>query len=1289
MFRPLGIATVQWLLLVATLEAQPVEGWHWRSFTSRDGLAESWVGKVTRGPTGRLWISHGTVDGLTVFDGYSMAKVSSPGPRLRVVEGFGGEAWASVWGDRQLEVRGLQRFDGQIWKTAWIAEPRSLPLSCEGQIVALAEGRALVLTPSSVLEVDARSGVARAILEASRRKIGTFLTLRPALAGGIWVTGSGGAGRLDGTRKQWSETALPPDLFNLDFPQEGQPGDLWGVASWRRDATIPQDARAVVRLVGSRFEVVSRSPGVPSLAGGWPGTDGGYWLLRSTRDDARLSHVQDGVEREAPPNKLLSRMVKDVLIDPDGGFWMATGLGLARVAPASWREPPGLPVHEGHFGSILSDTEGRLLVLHETGLLVRRGERWTHHGLPRRNLWMNITQGLVLLGDGRVAVQATAPGLLLYDPRRDAFATVPFDEQRTIIAMAPARDHGVWLVTASAANDYRVDRWDGATFRTMVSSEAARPLGEIRSLLEASDGALWIGGITGQVGRLSGDQLQIFGPAEGYGGGGAFSLLEVAPGRLWLGERTGVREFDGRQFTLVRDGLETVRAMVRSRDGVIWVASGDGLHRFKEGSWLDLGTEDGLPDAACHEVYEDADARLWVGTTNGFRLHHPEADRDPPRTELPNSAPGGEVSPRGEVQLVFGGRDRWDATPIVGLLFSHRLDGATWTPFQKEAGARLRALAPGPHHFEVRSMDRSGNVDPLGAALDFRVLLPWYREPAVLALVGIVVLALGLLGVSLVQRYTTLDRLVGERTSALDAANRELRQSEERLRLVIDAVPELVAWKGRDGRYLGANQAFAVAVGRRHPDEVIGLREQDFLAIGEEADSLAAACREVMESGVPHPRHLDTVHLASGLASLEISRVPLHDHEGRVVGVMVAATDVTSRQQGERERERLELALNQAQRLEAIGMLAGGVAHDFNNVLTVISGHTALLARRVGPEHVAAKDVARIGEAAERASALTRQLLAFSRGQVLQPRVLDINQVVSGLAPMLSRLIGEDVELRTHLDPGLRHVLADPAKLEQVIMNLAGNARDAMPAGGRLVLETANVELEASYPRHHPGMPLGSYVMLAATDTGSGMAPEVLDHVFEPFFTTKPAGQGTGLGLATVYGIVKQSGGDVWVYSEPGKGTTFKIYLPATSQLLEKPPSRADSGMAARATATVLLVEDEPALRELVEETLGEGGYTVIAASRADEALERAAAHPGPIDLLLTDVIMPGISGPVLARRLLDLRPDTRVVFMSGYTANTLGQQGVNEQEVLEKPFTPAALLRKIESVLKDRASDG
>jgi len=381
--------------------------------------------------------------------------------------------------------------------------------------------------------------------------------------------------------------------------------------------------------------------------------------------------------------------------------------------------------------------------------------------------------------------------------------------------------------------------------------------------------------------------------------------------------------------------------------------------------------------------------------------------------------------------------------------------------------------------------------------------------------------------------------------------------------------------------------------------------------------------------------------------------------------------------------EKAEEQLRQAQKMEAIGRLAGGVAHDFNNLLTAMVGYADLL-KETGPTPVQAEMIAQIDGAAERASALTRQLLAFGRRQVMAPRVLDPGKVIREIAPLIERIVGESIELRILAAPDGVRVRVDPTQLEQVLVNLIANARDAMPVGGILTVEVAEVDLDASYVETHPEAVPGRHVMIAITDTGAGMDDEVRRQIFEPFFTTRVGWGGTGLGLATVYGIVKQSGGTINVYSEPGKGSVFKVYLPKVDELLEPTEPAPSEAPLVGAGETVLLAEDDPAVRALVLLALSRAGYTVLEADGGPAARELASQHEGRIDLLITDVVMPGISGRQLALELVERRPGIRTLFVSGYTEDTIIHHGVLDADVafLAKPFTPSILLGKIRQIL-------
>jgi len=419
------------------------------------------------------------------------------------------------------------------------------------------------------------------------------------------------------------------------------------------------------------------------------------------------------------------------------------------------------------------------------------------------------------------------------------------------------------------------------------------------------------------------------------------------------------------------------------------------------------------------------------------------------------------------------------------------------------------------------------------------------------------------------------------------------------------------------------------------------------------------------------------------IVTVEMSGRPVHDSSGELLYFEVIVEDVS-------HQRTVEHRLRHLQKMEAVGRLAGGIAHDFNNVLGVIAGYAEMLADKAGGDSQISAMARDISKAAERGGTLTRQLLAFSRQQVLQPRIVNVGDHIKGIEDLLRRVLGEDIHLSVDIGDHPIHLRADPTQLEQVIMNLVVNARDAMPSGGRLSIEVSGVTLDEEYCSRNLDAHPGSYARIAIGDTGCGMTSEVLARLFEPFFTTKEAGKGTGLGLATVYGILKQSGGHVTVYSEVGEGTTFKVHLP----LSEEPASVGDAPVfntvVPNGTETVLLVEDEDSMRQLAIEYLRGKGYSVLGAGDPDAAIAIASKHSGPIHMLLTDVILPGISGVKLAERLAATHPHMRVLYVSGYTADAIvhhGGQGPNFA-FLSKPFSLSALARKIRSVLDEHASD-
>ncbi len=505
--------------------------------------------------------------------------------------------------------------------------------------------------------------------------------------------------------------------------------------------------------------------------------------------------------------------------------------------------------------------------------------------------------------------------------------------------------------------------------------------------------------------------------------------------------------------------------------------------------------------------------------------------------------------------------------------------------------------------------------------------------------------------------------------------DRQLYEYRTRLASIIDSSEDAIIGKDLNGIITSWNRG-AQSIYGYSAEEMVG-RSVAILAPDDRADEIPAILRKIRNGETVS--HFESIRVTKDGRHLNISLTvsPIRDTDGSIIGASVIGRDITA-------NKRAEDQLRQAQKMEAIGRLAGGVAHDFNNILGIITACGELLQSRIAAQTGATQYLDNIRKAADRGATLTRQLLVFSRQQVVQPTVVDLNQRLRETSKLLRPLMGDDVEVVVLNRTPSSLVEADPVQLDQVVLNLAVNARDAMPKGGKLILETSIVSFDEALAAQHTPLQVGKYVLLAVSDTGIGMDQPTARRIFEPFFTTKEVGKGTGLGLAVVYGIVRQSGGHVIVYSEPNQGTTFKIYLPSAEDKIQAAPEHETPLPAQRQGTRILLVEDDETMRMLTREMLQEHGYSVLEAKDGREAFELAFGNNEPIDLLLTDVVMRGMSGPELVRQLMSTRPDIKIVFMSGYTGELLAGHDIFQQgtRFLEKPFTRAALLKSLEEAL-------
>ena len=598
-------------------------------------------------------------------------------------------------------------------------------------------------------------------------------------------------------------------------------------------------------------------------------------------------------------------------------------------------------------------------------------------------------------------------------------------------------------------------------------------------------------------------------------------------------------------------------------------------------------------------------------------------------------------------------------------------------------GQRVEMLVPerqrGQHHHHRERFAEQPKIRRMGAGLELYGRRRDGSEFPVEISLSPVATGDGLLVLSAIRDISDRKRIEEQLRKTQEELtrrkDRQLWDYQNRLALTVDSSQDAIIGKNLDGIITHWNKGAEDIYGYK-AQEVIG-KSISILAPSDRPDEIPGILQKIRHG--ERVDYFETVRVTKDgrHRNVSISVSPIRDAEGNVVGASAIARDVTA-------QKRAEDQLRQAQKMEAVGRLAGGIAHDFNNILGIITACGELLRGRVGEDSGSGQYIDNIRKAADRGASLTRQLLAFSRKQAVQPRVLDVNERIREAAKLLRPLMGDDVEIVTPSNPAPAVVEADPGQLDQIIMNLALNARDAMPKGGKLIVETAPKDFDAGFALQHPPMTAGHYVMLAVSDNGCGMDEATVSRIFEPFFTTKEIGKGTGLGLATVYGIVKQSGGHIWVYSEPNRGTTFKIYLPSAEHKIGiVAPSGAETLPQRRDGTRILLVEDDALMRNLTRQMLEEHGYSVMEAEDGKSALELLVSDHISVDVTLTDVVMKGMSGPELVLRLTESHPAMRVVYMSGYTGELI--DGSTQQTgipLLEKPFTRTSLLKILDGAL-------
>jgi PAS domain S-box-containing protein len=1277
------------------------------NWLSLDGIPESSALSLAQTPDGYIWV--GSSDGLLRFNGVEFTPIG-PSARLQrlfgVIECLSTDASGRLWVGADNRIAFLDEAGWHAVSGTNVVA-RSFAQDADGTMFAgTFFGEVYTIKDSQVHSIEQPPGLAR----------GGVFCIRDTRDDGLWLANRGFVGRRDGRHWKHFGPVVKEPVSLLAAP--AREGGIWVLTSgqlrhFRADGTI----------------TTKQAPEVLDFRQMMEDPSGGIWIASTSQGITRLlpHGASWDVQRLTATNGLAQNSIWSLLVDKEGNYWGGSSSGgLHRFSPRRFvniGQAQGLPdnvvrsVVEISPGRILVGTHGGGLAEIEDGKVVSvrqaapgPGGRygWSLLKDSAGRLWIGtFVGGLYVVENGVERPVPLPPALgqnvnsLMQDSRGRVWVgteaalgyvengivrTIPTnasslidnanclaDDSRSGAIWVGTSDHGLFRVADD--NFSRIDRIGGL------------PSERITSLAIDKDGCTWAGVFKNGLACIRGSSITLFGPEQGLSAQVVASIVDDGRGYYWMGTDRGIIRVWQEELRRVQQGRAAgaTFTLFDNHDGVGWGNCADGDQP---------------------SVLKDAKGKLWFATLNGVVVADPskfQLNANPPPVMIERvlfterSGQKRELAPpfsdpirvpAGSVELEFHFAVLSFTSPEKVRAY-YLLQGLGMNTNWLDIGNRRELvfhypMAPGAYRLLLKARNNDGIWNYTGASLDFAVE-PFFWQTAWFRLLA----GVGLSGGAGLAAWRVTRRRYRRRIAFLEK-ERALEQEKARLAAVMEATSDLVAFAGSNGRLLHVNAAGRKLLGYGARENVGNLNLTSIFP--------PWAAERVAKEAVPAARRDGTWEGETALVAQDGHEIPVSqviiahkNAKGEISFLSTVARDITERKQAEREKERLLEELLQSRKMESVGRLAGGIAHDFNNMMQVVLGNASLALEICPPDGPLEAHLKEIESSANRSADLTRRLLAFARKQKVQPRVLDLNETVEGMLKVLGRLIGENICLNWLPGKDLWPVTMDPLQIDQILANLAVNARDAIASLGVVSIQTANALVDGTFARVHADRLSGEYVVLSVSDTGKGMTPEVVQHIFEPFFTTKDVGAGTGLGLATVFGIVKQNQGWIEVETELEQGSTFKVFLPRAAS---EPDPQAGTGLKEAAalpggTETILVVEDEPSILELSSKMLEQCGYTVLSADSPEKAIRLAAAELGRIHLLVTDVIMPGMSGKDLRDKLQAARSGLKCLFMSGYDKEVFGAHGVQDAGLhfLQKPFTRQELAGKVRALLdKKRA---